>query len=60
MAKKSKVFIQKNRYWDFNGDGRFKKNRIKKKDKQILKKQRRLYEKKQAKEDIFIGINLEI
>jgi hypothetical protein len=52
MAKLSKTFIQKHRYWDFDGDGRFPTNRIKGKDKQILKKQRRYYEKKEAKKEI--------
>ncbi|WCK57701.1 hypothetical protein PP175_27070 (plasmid) [Aneurinibacillus sp. Ricciae_BoGa-3] len=52
MAKQSKHFIQKNRDWDFNGDGRFPTNRIKGKDKQFLKRQRRQYDKKEAKLEI--------
>ena len=42
---KSKIFIQKNRKWDFTVDGLFSRNRIKGKDKEFLKKQRRLFEK---------------
>lgn len=56
--KQSKGFIQKNRYWDFNGDGRFPHDRIKGKDKQVLKKQRRLYEKREALQEIELGIEL--
>ncbi|PLS19737.1 hypothetical protein CVD28_04820 [Bacillus sp. M6-12] len=56
--KQSKVYIQKHRYWDFNGDGRFPTNRIKGKDKQALKKQRRLNEKKEASMEIEIGLEL--
>lgn len=53
MPRKSKSFIQKNREFDFNGDGRFSELRIKGKDKEFLKKQRRLFEKK----NLFIEIN---
>jgi hypothetical protein len=56
--KQSKGFIQKHRYWDFNGDGRFPTDRIKGKDKEVLKKQRRLYEKKEALQEVEIGMEL--
>lgn len=54
--KHSKGFIQKHRYWDFNGDGRFPTNRIKGKDKLVLKRQRRAYEKKEAERDVSSGL----
>lgn len=38
-------------YWDFNGDGRFSKERIKGKDKYFMKRRRRSYEKNEARGD---------
>ena len=52
-AKKIKIIYSKNREFDFNGDGRFSELRIKGKDKEFLKKQRRLFEKK----NLIIEIN---
>lgn len=50
--RKSKKFIQKHRYWDFNLDGASDHTRIKDKDKQVLKKQRRRHEKKEANNNV--------
>lgn len=44
--RKSKGYRPKKILWDFNGDGRFDKERIKGKDKSRMKKLRRLHEHK--------------
>lgn len=43
----SKCYRSTHDFWSYNDDGRFDQERIKGKDKQILKKKRRLYEKKE-------------
>jgi hypothetical protein len=52
IVKKSKGYRPKKMLWEFNGDGRFDKERIKGKDKARMKKLRRLHEQKYMKIEI--------